>query len=74
MVDTALVCDLLSAARTPEISLSLVISHDDDMIPGILCAEAWKANVVRLHRKSSSTNNTKEPVNLRGIDHYMEWN
>lgn len=49
MVDTLLVCDLLHLARTRENTLLMVIASDDDFVPALHTAEAWKARVVMLH-------------------------
>jgi hypothetical protein len=49
MVDTLLVCDLLHLARTRENALLVVIANDDDFVPALHTAEAWKASVIMLH-------------------------
>lgn len=49
MVDTLIVCDLLHLARTRENSLLMVIANDDDFVPALHTAEAWKASVIMLH-------------------------
>jgi hypothetical protein len=46
LVDTALTCDLLHVTRTKEYSLLIVVSDDDDMLPGAITATAWKARVL----------------------------
>lgn len=41
MVDTALVCDLLSSARSEPQEIKVIMAEDDDPIPGIFVAEKW---------------------------------
>jgi hypothetical protein len=49
MVDTMLVCDLLHLVRTKDSALCILIADDDDFVPAMFTAEAWKGNVVMLH-------------------------
>ena len=56
MVDTALVVDLLGLASRKEADRYLVVSDDDDMLPGILAAEASGAESVMLSRPGMSSN------------------
>jgi hypothetical protein len=51
MVDTMLVCDLLHSARSKEYSLHVVVANDDDTIPALFTAEAWRADVLLLHSR-----------------------
>ena len=44
MVDTSLVCDMLHLARTNRDKIVLVFTDDDDLLPGIITAEAWGAS------------------------------
>ena len=55
MVDTALVVDLLGLATRREADLYLVVSDDDDMLPGVLAAEAVGASVGMLSRPDRSS-------------------
>ena len=55
MVDTALVVDLLSLANRKEAQRYVVVSDDDDMLPGIFAAEAAGANVGMLSRTGRSS-------------------
>lgn len=50
MVDTALVVDLLGLATRREADLYVVVSDDDDMLPGLFAAEAAGARVGMLSR------------------------
>ena len=50
MVDTALVADLLGLVNRKEADRYLVVSDDDDMLPGILAAEAAGAASMMLSR------------------------
>ncbi len=63
MVDAILICDLLHLARSRDSQLLIVIANDDDIIPGLFTAEAWKANVVMLHNRPY----TNSHLNLFGI-------
>jgi hypothetical protein len=53
MVDTALVCDLLQFARGRQGETALVLSNDDDVLPGVFVAEAWKCSVFLLHTRDT---------------------
>ena len=55
MVDTALVVDLLGLANRREVQRYVVVSDDDDMLPGIFAAEAMGANVGMLSRPGKSS-------------------
>lgn len=50
MVDTALVVDLLGLANRNEAQRYVVVSDDDDMLPGVFAAQAAGANVGMLSR------------------------
>ena len=50
MVDTALVVDLLGLASRKEADRYLVVSDDDDILPGIFAAEATGAKSMMLSR------------------------
>lgn len=43
MVDTAMVCDILTHARSEPEEWRVVLAEDDDIIPAIFAAEAWTA-------------------------------
>ena len=55
MVDTALVVDLLNLANRKEADRYLVVSDDDDMLPGLLAAKAAGAASVMLSRPDMSS-------------------
>ena len=55
MVDTALVVDLLGLANKKEADRYLVVSDDDDMLPGIFAAEASGAESMMLSRPGMSS-------------------
>ena len=55
MVDTALVVDLLGLVNRKEADRYLVVSDDDDMLPGILAVEAAGAASVMLSRPDMSS-------------------
>ena len=59
MVDTALVVDLLGLASRKEADRYLVVSDDDDMLPGIFAAEATGAETMMLSRLDMSRENSK---------------
>lgn len=68
MVDTALICDLLQLARSRDSHLYIVVANDDDLLPGIFTAEAWKAKVVLLHTREA----TNQFLRLDGIATRLE--
>ena len=41
MVDTSLVCDLLTHARSDPADWRLIAAEDDDMVPALFVSEAW---------------------------------
>lgn len=55
MVDTALVVDLLTLANRKEADRYVVVSDDDDMLPGIFAAEAAGADAKMLSRPERSS-------------------
>lgn len=55
MVDTALVVDLLGLASRKDADRYLVVSDDDDMLPGVLAAEATGAESMMLSRPEMSS-------------------
>ena len=55
MVDTALVVDLLGLVNRKEADRYLVVSDDDDMLPGIFTAEAAGAASMMLSRPGTSS-------------------
>ena len=55
MVDTALVADLLGLVNQKEADRYLVVSDDDDMLPGIFAAEAAGAASMMLSRPGMSS-------------------
>ena len=59
MVDTVLVVDLLGLASRKEADRYLVVSDDDDMLPGIFAAEATGAETMMLSRLDMSSENSK---------------
>ena len=54
MVDTALVADLLGLAMRKQADHYVVVSDDDDMLPGLFAAEAAGARVRMLRRTGTS--------------------
>lgn len=63
MVDTMLVCDLLHLARTRENTLLLLVASDDDFVPALHTAEAWRARVIMLHDRD----HTNSFLSLNGL-------
>lgn len=65
MVDSALICDLLSSARSWPKSWRIVMGEDDDLIPGVFVSEFWG------HRDGKTfllrTRNSSEHLNLSGL-------
>ena len=55
MVDTALVADLLGLVNRKEADRYLVVSDDDDMLPGLFAAEAAGGASVMLSRPDMSS-------------------
>ncbi len=74
MVDTALASDLLSLARSDPADWSIVLAEDDDLVPPIFTAEAWKAaaggRVLLLQKRIP----TGRIVNLDGLLLNGVWN
>ena len=74
MVDTALAADLLSLAFSEPKDWSIVLAEDDDLVPPIFTAEAWKdrhGGKVYLLRKRSVL---KSKVLLDGLMLEGGWN
>lgn len=74
MVDTALASDLLSLAFSDPKDWSIVLAEDDDLVPPIFTAEAWKdrhGGKVYLLRKRSVS---KSKVLLGGLILEGGWN
>ena len=63
MVDTLLAVDLLHGVRIKDAELFIVVANDDDAIPAIFTAEAWKAQVLLLHYRE----HTNPHLNLSGL-------
>lgn len=42
MVDTAIVCDMLHYARENPDTFVIIVSDDDDFLPGIIMAKSWQ--------------------------------
>ena len=55
MVDTALAVDLLALANRKEADRYVVVSDDDDMLPGVFAAEAAGASAKMLSRPKKSS-------------------
>ena len=55
MVDTTLVADILGLVNRKEADKYLVVSDDDDMLPGIFAAEAAGATSIMLSRPGKSS-------------------
>ena len=66
MVDSSLVADILQLSRSESANfsrerkpsvLSLVVADDDDLIPGVIAAEAWgmPTRIIRVGRTSESS-------------------
>jgi hypothetical protein len=68
MVDTILICDLLHLIRCRDSYLYILIANDDDFVPALFMAEAWKAKVVMLHNRDS----TNPHLMLKGISERMK--
>lgn len=64
-----LACDLLHAARSKEYALHIVVANDDDALPALFTAEAWRAQVILLHGRE----HTNQFLNLAGIAERMEY-
>ncbi|MBF0109819.1 MAG: hypothetical protein HQL76_11650 [Magnetococcales bacterium] len=71
MVDTALACDLLHAARFESDSWRIVMAEDDDLVPAVFVAEKWskeKGGRTIILRKRDNNGH----LNLNGIFSKME--
>lgn len=68
MVDTALVTDLLSLAMRKEADRYVVMSDDDDMLPGLFAAEAAGASIRMLRRPGTISRFMKHAADL--VDTY----
>jgi hypothetical protein len=68
MVDTMLACDLLHLARTKDFAYHIIVANDDDALPAIMVAEAWRAKVLLLHFRDQ----LNQFLNLDGIAQKME--
>ena len=64
MVDTALVADLLGLAMRKEADRYVVVSDDDDMLPGLFAAEAAGARVRMLRRPGTSSRFMRHAADL----------
>ena len=64
MVDTALVADLLGLAMRKEADRYVVVSDDDDMLPGLFAAEAVGARVSMLSRPVASSRFMRHAADL----------
>ena len=64
MVDTALVADLLGLALRKEADRYVVVSDDDDMLPGVFAAEAAGARVRMLRRPGAGSRFMRHAADL----------
>ena len=64
MVDTALVADLLGLAMRKQADHYVVVSDDDDMLPGLFAAEAAGARVRMLRRPGTRSRFMKHAADL----------
>ena len=64
MVDTALVADLLGLAMRKEADRYVVVSDDDDMLPGVFAAEAAGARIGVLSRPGAGSRFMKHATDL----------
>jgi hypothetical protein len=69
MVDTAIACDLLHVVRWKEADVHIVIGDDDDLLPAIFTADAWKAKVVMLTHREACNKHLK----TEGLVQRMVW-
>lgn len=68
MVDTLLACDLMHAARSRDYAWHVIVANDDDAVPALLTADAWRASVILLHSRTQ----TNPFLQLKGIAEKME--
>lgn len=54
MVDTSIVCDALHLMRFGLADSTVIVADDDDFIPAMLTAKAWKAKLILLRKPGSS--------------------
>jgi len=67
MVDASLICDLLHLVRCYDSDLYIVIANDDDFLPALFTAEAWRGKVVLLHNRTD----TNPHLRLNGLAERM---
>lgn len=53
MVDTAIVCDSLHLLRFGLADAAIIVADDDDYIPAMLTAQAWRAHMILLRKPGS---------------------
>lgn len=70
MVDTALAADLLSHARSDPDEWALVLAEDDDLVPPLFVAEAWRqgadGKVILLRKRTSSGHLILDDIVING--------
>lgn len=55
LVDTAMCCDMIAIAQTRRQDWILVLSDDDDLVPGLLMASKHSGKLARLRRSRHAT-------------------
>lgn len=54
MVDTSIVCDALHLMRFGLADSTVIVADDDDFIPAMLTAKAWRSSIILLRKPGSS--------------------
>lgn len=54
MIDTGIVCDMLELLRTDAAKVAIILSDDDDFVPAVLMATAWKKQSFLLRKSGSN--------------------
>lgn len=60
MIDTSIVCDSLHLHRFGLADVTVIVGDDDDFIPAMLTAQAWKAKMILLRKPNSVVSHTTD--------------
>ena len=67
MVDTALVSDLLHAAKVKAADVFVVFGDDDDLLPGAITAEAWGSQLFVLRQRGEHNKHLRTEGLIRQV-------
>lgn len=60
MIDTSIVCDSLHLLRFGLADSTVIVADDDDFIPVMLTANAWKSNLILLRKPGSDVSHVTD--------------